>query len=109
MSKFHVGDRIRIKTIDEMIKSGLYSMHNDGCLHPTNRCDNSVLFNGRMLYMCGQTGVITEVNYSGYRYYVNFDDPEIGQDGWILTDDMMCHDCDIKIDDDAVFAFLDSY
>lgn len=112
MSEFRVGDRIRIKTVDEMIESGLYAMHNDGCLHPTERLDNSVLFNGRMRYMCGRTGVITEarqISDIGYRYYVNFDDPETGQDGWILTDAMMCHDCDVKIDDGAVFAFLDSY
>lgn len=107
MSKFHVGDRIRIKTVDEMIESGLFAMRNDGCLQPTVRCYRGVLFNGCMRYMCGQTGVITKVN--GYQYYVDFDDPETGQGGWVLTDDMMCQDCDVRIDDDVVFAFLDSY
>lgn len=109
MSEFHTGDRIRIKSVDEMIESGLYVMRSDGCLLPAEYCNNRIVFNGGMQYMCGRTGIITDVSVSGYRYSVDFDDPEIGQGGWVLTDSMMCHDYEVEVDDDAVFAFLDSY
>lgn len=117
MEEFVVGDRVVIRTVDEMVESGLFvydQMSSDIILEPTHyRSDLG--FNKRMQYLCGQTGVISQI-VNSYRteIKIEFDDPSITleRDGgirtWCITPGMIRR-CAPVVSDEDLTSFLNEF
>lgn len=115
MEEFVVGDRIVIRTVDEMLESGLFehSLHGDIILEPMYS-GMDFAFNKRMQYLCGQTGVISRIVH-GYRteIEIEFDDPSItlerddGND-WYISPSMIKHEEPVMSDEDLT-SFLNEF
>lgn len=115
MEEFVVGDRIAICTVDEMLESGLFDhgSYGDIMLEPMYSGMDFV-FNKHMQYLCGQTGVISQI-VNGYRteIKIEFDDPSITLergDGniWYISPGMIKHEEPVMSDEDLV-SFLNEF
>lgn len=115
MEEFIVGDRVVVRTVDEMLESGLFahSSYDDATLEPMYY-QLDFVFNKRMQYLCGQTGVISRI-VNGYRteIKIEFDDPSItlerddGND-WYISPGMIKHEEPVMSDEDLTF-FLNEF
>lgn len=75
-NKFKVGDRVRIRQWDDMVKEfGLI----DGCDIPFAKC--GITFVNNMKYLCGRTATITSINYDTEKVCLDFDDNS-GDTNW---------------------------
>lgn len=118
MEEFAVGDRVVICTVDEMIESGLFDYYptaRDIILEPThNRLDLG--FNKRMQYLCGQIGVISQIEkrYTATEIKIEFDDPSITLERendhrtWHITPGMVKHYTPAVSDGDII-SFLNEF
>lgn len=122
MEEFVVGDRIEIRTVDEMLESGLFNRRSYGdiILEPMYSGSGETKtvmdfgFNKRMQYLCGQTGVISQI-VKGYRteIKIEFDDPSItlerddGND-WHISPGMIKHEEPVMSDEDLA-SFLNEF
>jgi hypothetical protein len=115
MEALVVGDRIVIRTVDEMLESGLFDhgSYGDIILEPMYS-GMDFGFNKRMQYLCGQTGVISQI-VNGYttEIKIEFDDPSItlerddGND-WYISPGMIKLEESVMSDEDLTF-FLNEF
>lgn len=116
MEEFVIGDRVAVCTVDEMLESGLFehSKTDRDILDPAYT-GLDFAFNKRMKYLCGQTGVITQITHT-YRcteIVIEFDDPSITLERenhrtWHISPGMVKH-CTPAMNDDDIFSFLDEF
>lgn len=122
MEEFVVGDRVVVRTVDEMIESGLFYKGNaygygDISLNPTYS-GLDYTFNKRMQYLCGQTGVISRIDEDGRNRWsikIEFDDPSItlkrsdyNDTTWYISPGMIKH-CAPAVSDEDLTSFLDEF
>ena len=70
-NKFKVGDRVRIRQWDDMVKEfGLI----DGWRIPFTTKTCKTMFTKDMEHLCGRTAIITSINYDTEEVELNFDD-----------------------------------
>lgn len=116
MEAFVVGDRVVVRTVDEMIESGLFYGGNaygygDIILTPTGL---DYAFNKHMQYLCGQTGIITQIiNRYRTEIKIKFDDPSITlerDDGstWHISPGMIKYEETVMSDEDLAY-FLNEF
>ena len=83
----HVGDVLVVKTMEEMIEDGGV-VRDDGLSLP-----DSVFFNGKMKYLCGQTIVVDSyMDYDNYCFVYPEDGDLLYMDnpiGWCLSAEML--------------------
>lgn len=118
MEEFVVGDRVVVRTVDEMTESGRFYEGNtygygDIILTPTcNELDYA--FNKHMQYLCGQTGVISQIiNRYRTEIKIEFDDPSITlerKDGstWYISPGMIKCEEPVMSDEDLAY-FLNEF
>lgn len=113
--EFVVGDRVAICTVDEMLESGLFdrSSYDDAKLEPMYP-ELDFVFNKRMQYLCGQTGVISQiVNRYRTEIKIEFDDPSITLERdngnvWHISPGMIKH-CALAVSDEDLTSFLNEF
>lgn len=76
-NKFKVGDRVRIRQWDDMVKE--FGLTVDGHIPFTKTC--STTFMDDMKYLCGRTATITSINYNTEEVDLDFDDKS-GDTDW---------------------------
>lgn len=76
-NKFKVGDRVRIRQWDDMVKE--FGLTVDGYIPFTKTCD--ITFTNYMKHLCGRTATITSINYKTEEVNLDFDDKS-GDTGW---------------------------
>ena len=76
-NKFKVGDRVRIRQWDDMVKE--FGLTVDGHIPFTKTCCTT--FMDDMKYLCGRTATITSINYKTEEVNLDFDDKS-GDTGW---------------------------
>lgn len=117
MEDFVVGDRVVVRTVDEMIESGRfdYSTMSTYLLLDPIYPELDLAFNKRMQYLCGQTGVISQI-INDYRteIKIEFDDPFVtlerdNYNTWHITPGMVKHVPTPTVSDDDIFNFLDEF
>lgn len=111
-----VGDRVTVRTVDEMLESGLFehSKTDRDLLNPTYTGLNFA-FNKRMEYLCGQTGVITQITnrFRCSEIVIEFDDPSITLERdnyrtWHISMGMV-KNCTLAVNEDDIFSLLDEF
>lgn len=76
-NKFKVGDRVRIRQWDDMVKE--FGLTDDGYIPFTKTCDTT--FTNYMKHLCGRTATITSINYKTEEVDLDFDDKS-GDTNW---------------------------
>jgi hypothetical protein len=76
-NKFKVGDRVRIRQWDDMVRE--FGLTDDGHIPFTKTC--STTFVADMKHLCGRTATITSVNYDTEEVDLDFDDNS-GDTNW---------------------------
>lgn len=114
MENWQVGDRVIVRTVKEMIESGLFEpnidRHSELILDAKNATDFG--FNKRMQHLCGQTGVISQISHLfREEIKIEFDDHSITLDrpdggSWYISTGMVKHQ-EYTTSDNNVASFLD--
>lgn len=114
MENWQVGDRVIVRTVKEMIESGLFEPNTDRrsdlILDAKNATDFG--FNKHMQYLCGQTGVIYQIaNLFHNEIKIEFDDHSITLDrsdggSWYISAGMVKRQ-EYTTSDNNVASFLD--
>ena len=78
-NKFKVGDRVKIRQWDDMVKE--FGLTDDGYIPFTKTCD--ITFTNYMKHLCGRTATITSINYKTEKVDLNFDDKS-GDTCWLF-------------------------
>ena len=116
MEEFMVGDRVVVRTVDEMLESGLFhdnDTYGEIILNATYN-DLDYAFNKRMQYLCGQTGVISQIiNRRRTEIKIEFDDLSItlerdDGDTWYISPGMIKHEEPVMSDEDLA-SFLNEF
>jgi len=76
-NKFKVGDRVRIRQWDDMVRE--FGLTVDGYIPFTKTCD--ITFTNYMKHLCGRTATITRINYKTEKVDLDFDDKS-GDTDW---------------------------
>lgn len=76
-NKFKVGDRVRIRQWDDMVKE--FGLTDRGYIPFTKTC--ATTFTDTMKYLCGRTATITSINYDTEEVALDFDDNS-GDTNW---------------------------
>ena len=81
MQKFKVGDRVRVREWDDMAK--------EFGERPSGYIDTCAGFSRDMMYLCGQTGTVNEINthafptWNGQKLWITWDEKKNdGRDRW---------------------------
>lgn len=117
MEQLKVGDRVTIRTVDEMVESGAFeyntSIHSVIILNATD-ITTDFAFNKHMQYLCGEAGVISRI-IGGFRMEIEieFDDPSITlkrpEGGrWYISRGMVKR-FKPAVSDEDVTSFLDEF
>ena len=123
MEEFVVGDRIVVCTVDEMLESGLFydraasGVVSGDIILDATYSGSDYAFNRRMQYLCGQTGVISQIDRDGHRWSIKieFDDPSItlkradyDDTTWYISPGMIKH-CAPAVSDEDMTSFLNEF
>lgn len=99
MSKYQVGDILRVRHWDDMVAE--FGESRNGRI----RCEASVAFTDRMIYLCGKEvtiqSVVSRTSVSGEKFDAyHFS----GDDGWVITEGMLeiIDNVDIDVDQRGV-------
>lgn len=76
-NKFKVGDRVRVKQWDDMVKE--FGLTDNGHIPFTKTC--GTIFVDGMKHLCGRTATITSINYDTEEVDLDFDDNS-GDTNW---------------------------
>lgn len=104
MSKYQVGDVLRIRQWDDMANEFGYT--NDR--HDEIKCLD--IFVEEMKYLCGKTFTVANVSLSRFGQYDEYTSVEHIENGWAVTEDMLePYYEDIELDDPANKRSIDEF